>query len=292
MNILTFDIEEWYIEKVHEGDRANRYYKFDKHLQAILDLLEETNIKATFFCVGKLATMFPEVVMKISNKGHEIGCHSDVHTWLTLFNRKKLFEDTYAAISSLENLTGKKIISYRAPAFSIGENNKWAFEILAENKIERDASVYPSNRDFGGFPDFPVDSPVIIKCGDYTLKEFPICMTHFMGRSMAYSGGGYFRLFPYWYIKREFDRNDYTISYFHINDLMPNEDGMMSKEVFEKEYGISGNLLNRYLRYIKESLGTKTAFDKMCRFVRECDFISLEDADKCIDWSNVPKVRL
>lgn len=292
MNIISFDTEEWYIEKALEGDRADRYPKFDYYLKAILDLLDETNTKATFFCVGKLATMYPEVVKAIADKGHEIGCHSNIHTWLTEFDRKQLYEDTYAAVSALEDLTGKKVLSYRAPAFSICPKNKWAFEVLAKCGIERDSSIYPSERDFGGFPEFPADKPCLVKVGDVTMKEFPICMTHILGKSMAYSGGGYFRLFPYWYVKREMNRSDYAITYLHINDLMPSDGQMMSKEVFEEEYGIKGTLLNRYLRHFKETVGTKTAFDRMCRLVRACKFDNIDDTDKVIDWNKTKTVIL
>ena len=79
MNILSFDIEEWYIEKKFSGGRQERYQEFDRYLKLILDTLYENNTKATFFCLGKMATDFPEVIKLIANKGHEIGCHSDEH---------------------------------------------------------------------------------------------------------------------------------------------------------------------------------------------------------------------
>ena len=93
MNVLTFDIEEWYIEKEYKGARNERYKMFDLYLEKILDLLEKTNTKATFFCVGKMAIDFPEVIKKIANEGHEIGCHSNVHTWLNKLSRDEAFDN-------------------------------------------------------------------------------------------------------------------------------------------------------------------------------------------------------
>ena len=83
MKIVSFDIEEWYIEKKFNGNRAEKYIEYDKYLNAILDKLDACETKATFFCLGKIATDFPYVIKSISSRGHEIGCHSNEHLWLT-----------------------------------------------------------------------------------------------------------------------------------------------------------------------------------------------------------------
>ena len=89
MNILTFDIEEWYIEKI-SGGRDYRYRQFDDVYAKLLDMLDAQNLKATFFCVGRLAMDFPYVIKRMTDRGHEVGCHSYVHTWLN----KKEFNQT------------------------------------------------------------------------------------------------------------------------------------------------------------------------------------------------------
>lgn len=76
---------------------------------------------------------------------------------------EEAFEDTHAAIDSLQQCIGKNVTSYRAPAFSIGRTNKWAFEVLAANGITCDASVFPAARDFGGFPEFSKMEPTIVR---------------------------------------------------------------------------------------------------------------------------------
>ena len=187
MNIITFDIEEWYLEKAFSGKRIERYAKFDAYLEKILNLLDETSTKATFFCVGKMATEFPEVLMKIADKSHEIGCHSNVHTWLNKMTRDEAMEDTRCAVNALEQCIGKKILSYRAPAFSIGKMNKWAFEVLAECGIERDASIFPAARDFGGFSDFGSKQPTLISCNGIMIKEYPICTAHLFGKEVPFN---------------------------------------------------------------------------------------------------------
>jgi len=292
MNILTFDTEEWFLEKFYLGDRSDKYPIYDYYFKSILDLLDERKIKATFFCVGGLATHYPEVVRAIADKGHEVGCHSNTHLWLSTFNRNELKEDTMTAIKSLEDVSGQKVVSYRAPAFSIGENNKWALEVLAECGIERDASIYPAVRDFGGFSSFPTDGPCIVKVGDATLKEFPICLTSFVGKQLAYSGGGFFRFFPLSFVKSTMRSNDYNMAYFHIGDVMHKPLVLRSKEFYESYYKEPGTFKNRFVRMMKTSFGTRYAFDKMCKLIKSFDFVNLEEANNNIDWNNTKTISL
>ncbi|MBQ6062968.1 MAG: polysaccharide deacetylase family protein [Prevotella sp.] len=290
MNILTFDIEEWYLEKAFHGNRKERYDLFDLHLNKILDLLEERNILATFFCLGKMATDFPQVVKKIVSKGHEIGCHSNKHVWLNKMSYNEVDEDTHCAIDSLEQLVGKKIKGYRAPAFSIGENNKWAFEILHKYGIEYDASVYPAARDFGGFPTFGYKTPVIISYNGIQIKEFPICMTKLFGKDLAYSGGGYFRMFPLWYVLNTAKKNNYVMTYFHIGDILPGNRKIISRTEYENYFKEKGTLFNRYKRYVKSNMGRSGAFEKMTKFITKLEIIDIEQAIKQIDWNSSEKV--
>ncbi len=289
MNILTFDIEEWFIENAFGAKRKERYAEFDFYLENLLNLLEETSTKATFFCVGKMAAEFPEVVKRIFDNGHEIGCHSNVHTWLNKMSQDDVLDDTRIAVDSLEQLIGRKVLSYRAPAFSIGDNNKWTFDVLAECGIERDASVFPASRDFGGFSSFGYKEPVIIDHNGIKIKEFPICTASFLGKELAYSGGGYFRFFPLWLVKKEMKKAPYTMCYFHIGDLLPETSGVMSKQAYEEYFKESGTLLNRYKRYFKSNFGKKGAWIKLEKLIKTQDFINLEVSDEIIDWASCPQ---
>lgn len=292
MNIISFDIEEWYIEKAFYGARTQMYDEYDRYLSNILDMLDKNDTKGTFFCVGKLAVDFPDVVKKIARRGHEIGCHSNEHLWLTKMDYKRLAYDTHEAIAALEDVSGRKVKSYRAPAFSIGNDNKWALEVLVNNGIERDASIFPAERDFGGFAAFPTDKPSLVSYNGVSIKEFPICTTNLFGKILAYSGGGYFRFFPYNFIKNEMRKSEYAISYFHIADLLRNTTGIMTREEYETYFKEKGTFRNRIMRYIKASLGTKGAFDKMQKLIEQMDYINLEQADNQIDWGKISKVEI
>lgn len=291
MNLLTFDIEEWYLNHQKDGLKE-KYAEYDRYLDVILNKLDERKLKATFFCVGEMGRLFPEVIRKIQQYGHEIGCHSNTHTWLNKMTEVECREDTHRAVDSLEQCIGKKVKSYRAPAFSIGENNKWAFEILAENGIERDASIFPAERDFGGFPGFRQKTPCIVEYNGIKLKEFPVCTTHVLGKEMAYSGGGYFRFFPLSFVKNEMSKSKYAMCYFHIGDLVLESGGVMSKETYEAYFKEKGSLKARYMRYLKSNLGKKNAFDKMMKLIDETEFVGLRQADETIDWSSTAIVTL
>lgn len=292
MNILTFDIEEWYLEKMYFGDHQKRYAEYDRYLNSILDVLDERGFKGTFFCVGGMGKDFPDVIHRIDTRGHEIGCHSYKHTWLNKMSREEALKDTRMAVDALEQCIGKKVRSYRAPAFSIGKTNKWAFEVLAECGITRDASVFPAERDFGGFPEFGHKHPTIIRINGFNIKEYPICTIKFFGKELAYSGGGYFRFFPLNIVKKEFAKSSYNMTYFHIGDLISLIPNVMSKEEYEAYFRQPGSFKNRYIRYIKSNLGSKGAFDKLIKLIKKEDFVNLERADNMIDWQQAPSVTL
>lgn len=292
MNILTFDIEEWYLEKILHGGRTFKYQLYDETFCRLMDELDRLGIKATFFCVGKLATDFPDVIRKISKAGHEIGCHSNEHTWLNKMDETMLRRDTTEAIKALEDVSGQKVVSYRAPAFSITHENKWAVNVLADCGIETDATIFPTNRDFGGYKEFPQDTPCIISHDGATLKEYPISLTSVLGKHTAYSGGGYFRLLPYWIVDKTMKRRDYNICYFHLNDLIKQKIAFMSKAEYEEYFKEPGTLKNRILRYAKSNVGTGDAYGKLQRLLSEHLFVSIREADKVIDWKKAKTIFL
>lgn len=292
MNIITFDIEEWVLAKDRGRGTAEQYAEYDAFLDRILDKLDERDIKATCFCTGLMAKDFPQVVRLIQSRGHEIGCHSNQHTWMNKLTEAEAREDTHTAVSALEQCIGQKVSSYRAPAFSIGESNKWMFEILAAEGITNDSSVFPAVRDFGGFKNFGHKEPCIVEYNGVKIKEFPICTTKILCKEMAYSGGGYFRFFPLSFVKNQMVKSNYAMCYFHIGDLVPESSKVKSKEEYEAYYKEKGTLKARYLRYIKANFGKKYAFDKMMRLINEMDFVGLRQADESIDWKNTQVIQL
>lgn len=279
MNIITFDIEDWYCHDVKtdklvwEEQEVRIYDGVDN----ILNALEVHNVKATFFCLGWLAEHHPKVIKKIADAGHQVGCHSYKHELATKLTPKQFKENTYRAKSAIEDVIGRTVELYRAPAFSITEDNLFAFDALVELGFTTDCSVFPAHRDDGGMPTYKTGKVGLLEHNGMCLKEFPINPYEILGRRIVYSGGGYFRLFPYWLIKRLTSRQDYIMSYLHPSDFDPDQPKMDHLPLW-----------NRW----KNSVGLKGAYDKFSRYLSDFDFINVEVADKMIDWSDVPVVRL
>lgn len=292
MNLLTFDIEEWFLDYSKGLGTKAKNDRYDNYLHQILDALDRKHIKATFFCVGEMGRLFPDVIRKIQIRGHEIGCHSNIHTWLNKMTEAECREDTHSALDSLEQCIGEKVKSYRAPAFSICENNKWAFEVLSENGIERDASIFPAARSFGGFAHFRQKTPCIVEYNGIRIKEFPISTTNVLSKEMAYSGGGYFRFFPLGFVENEIKKSQYAMCYFHIGDLVPESHGLQSKAEYEAYFKEKGTLKARYIRYVKGNLGKKNAFQKMMKLIDDIDFVNLIQANDSIDWNASQIIKL
>ena len=143
----------------------------------------------------------------------------------------------------MSDLTGKTIDAYRAPGFSIKESNLWAFDVMAEEGIKYDSSVFPAKRAHGGLPQFTTDQPctVITKKG-YEIIELPLNTTSLLGQKIVFSGGGYFRLLPEWYLNKLFLSQDYVMTYFHPRDFdagQPLIPGLKLNRRFKSYYGIN-----------------------------------------------------
>ena len=198
-NYLTIDVEDYFqvsaFEKVIDPKSWDTYpSRVERNTQIILDLLDQRNIKATFFIVGWIAERHQELVRKISDQGHEIGCHSYWHRKVYDLTPDDFREDTYRSKSLLEDITGKPVYGYRAPSYSITNKSLWAFDILADLGFKYDSSIFPTYHDNYGIPDAPRFE---YDLEDQGITEYPISTVKVMGRNLPISGGGYFRLFPY-----------------------------------------------------------------------------------------------
>lgn len=275
MNILTFDIEEWYTYELFPKGGKDYYLPIiNQYLDSILDLLDEIECKATFFCLGMIARTYPEIIKKIDSRGHEIGCHSHKHILSTEMSWTEFKVDTHTAINNLENVIGKKVIYYRAPAFSITENNKWAFEVLIDEGITADCSIFPSTRSFGGFSSFEKGKPAIVQINGKSIQEFPISYVTYFGKRWMFSGGGYFRFSPYFLTKKFMRKLDYNMAYFHIRDFDSKQKQVYSYRYFQSYYGV------------------KNAYSKLSHFLNDFPFISLGAAISNTDWNKVTRVDL
>ncbi len=282
MNILTFDIEDWFhiIQKYPDNilERWSNYeVRIHNGMDRIFKILDENNVKATFFILGYIARKHPEVVKRIHDLGYEVAAHSDMHKAAYRQSKKEFKEDLENCINSLESITGEKVLSYRAPGFSIKKQNVWAFEILFELGIKYDASIFPAIREDGGFDDFSESTPSIVKYNDIQIKEFPMSINTIFGRKFTGTGGGYFRFFPYRLMRNMIKKSDYTMTYFHPRDFDPKQpmlDGLSLKRRFKSYYNLS------------------KSYVKLKQMIHDFKFIDMREADSIINWEKAPVVDL
>ena len=282
MKILTFDIEEWFhILDNNKTRTISDWNNFDSRIRIgmnlIYDILDGTEKSATFFVVGWMAEKYPEIIREISDRGFEIGSHTHLHQLAYDQNRKTFYNDVEKSIKTLEDCTGKKVTSFRAPGFSIIKNNKWAFEVLHELGITKDSSVFPASRAHGGLPSYNTAIPSIIDYNGIKLKEFPINTHTILGKPFIFSGGGYFRLLPYKTIENWTRQTNYVMTYFHPRD-------------FDIEQPLVPGL--SLPRRFKSYIGIKNCKPKLEKWLNNFDFIDLNQADQSINWDKVPVVKL
>lgn len=222
MYILTFDVEEWFHLLDNDSTRSEAEWgrypaRIYENMKRIFRILDDTDTKATFFVIGWIARAYPDLVRRIAEK-YEIGSHTMSHQLVWQQNRMAFKEDVSSSIKLLEDITGKPVRYFRAPGFSIRNSEAWAFEVIRECGV--DCSVFPAHHAHGGIPSYGKAVPSIISHDGMIIKEFPICTKEIGGRHIIFSGGGYFRLFPYWLIRKwAEEKSEYMISYIHPRDL-------------------------------------------------------------------------
>ncbi len=276
MHILTFDIEDWFhtFDKAYYG-KVDEWEGLSTHVvgntERILDFLSAHQLKATFFWVGWEAERHPALVKKMAANGHEIAAHSFYHRKINDLGREAFRKDTEKTIKLLEDITGNKVYSFRAPGMTISKNTFWALEILNVLGIKYDSSVVAVRN--GWLP----DTPFVFKQHGVSIKELPVPAIPFMGMKFIFSSSGYFRIAPFGWAKQKMSRNDYMISYFHPRDFDPDIHRYISNNPYFK------------LRY---RVGANSCMKKLVNLTNAFDFINISEAVQKIDWDKMPVVSV
>jgi len=282
VKILTFDIEEWFhILDNPETQSTDSWAQYESRLRqsvdTILEMLDETSQKATFFCLGWVGEKHPEVIRRIDESGNQIASHSYAHQLAYDQSREEFREDLRRSLSILQDITGKPVDTYRAPGFSVTSENLWIFEELIDQGISVDCSLFPANRAHGGLPSFKDAVPTMGNWDGHEIKLFPINTKSILGRKVIYSGGGYFRITPGALLQRWFQGDDYVMTYFHPRDFDPDQPMVPGLGTMRK---------------FKSYVGLRTAGAKLRRLLQSNSFIDVKEASKSVDWDSAPRVNL
>ena len=259
-NALTIDVEDYFqvsafAPYIRRDDWERRECRVERNVNRILEMLAANQTRATFFTLGWVAERYPSLVKAIVAGGHELASHGYGHERASDLDAQAFRQDLLRAKGLLEDLGGVAVRGYRAPSFSIGTGNLWAFDTLAETGHRYSSSIYPIKHDHYGMPDSPRFAYPLAS----GLLEVPVTTLRMGNRNLPSSGGGYFRLLPYavsrWMLQRvnREDRQS-AIFYFHpweIDVAQPRIPGIDAKTRF-RHYVNIGRMEPRLQRLLTD----------------------------------------
>lgn len=251
LNLLTFDTEEWFHANYDNMDPdayRGKGSRFAAQMDELLQLCSDYHCHATFFVLGCIGEDYPDIVRRIVAAGHDVASHGYGHQLAYRQTLPEFKADVERAVGILEAVTGKKVLGYRAPSWSIIRENLHYLTALEELGLQYDASIFPLKTFLYGIPDAPkeIHRPVV-NGRTLNLYEIPMSVVNLMGRNMGFSGGFYFRFFPAWLIRQWIEQTNRSgrpaILYLHPRELDPLERklSLPLKERFIHYYHVQGN---------------------------------------------------
>lgn len=223
MLLLSIDFEDWH-QLVHRrlgrADWDRRGPALERQTEAVLGLLDELGVRATFFVLGMTAERYPDLVREAVARGHELACHGYAHERVHDQTRKAFQADLERGLEAVDAAAGVRAVGYRAPAFSITRDTPWAYEVLATAGIEYDSSQYDSPRIPRRITPVP-RAPYRLRLeSGAELWELPVAAAR-----LPVGGGAYWRLLPTVVIARELRKlmaeGGVPALYFHPYEFDP-----------------------------------------------------------------------
>ena len=268
---LSFDIEDWFhlvdipeLEDISTWDL--RPSIVEEKTDLILSIVDQFEVKATFFVLGWIAKKYPKISKKIVEAGHELGTHSYWHRRVYELTQDIFYKDLKLSIDVLQDQTGVKVNGFRAPSFSIKPGTEWAFDVIKEVGLTYDASLFPASRGHGGYP-CPLE-PHIINRSDFSIPELPMSIYKTGQVSIPFSGGGYLRVLPYFLIDQGFQSFEKkglpVVVYLHPRDFAADQP-IVSMPIH---------------RRFKSYVGLSTTENKLRNLLRNYDFTSCREVLK------------
>jgi len=214
--IFSIDVEDW-SQSVLDPNNPVTNRVLDS-TNRVLDLLSEHNHKATFFTLGNVAQKHPQLIRRITDEGHELASHGFNHQAIFNLTPNQVREDVSRSINLLEDISGQKVIGFRAPDFSIREYLfEWYCEALAENGVRYDSSLFPMK-----VVKYGIEKEYSLKIfNKYHLNEHYLSYMKILGYKLPFFGGGYFRITPYTvtkYLSQKLDQKR-AVFYMHPYEI-------------------------------------------------------------------------
>jgi polysaccharide deacetylase family protein (PEP-CTERM system associated) len=270
-NILTIDVEDYFMvsgfaDTISFDDWPHYESRVENNTMRLLDILDEYEVKATFFALGWIAEQNPGLIRRIRSYGHEIACHGYNHRLVYDLSHDEFRKDTRMAKASLEDAAGSAVVGYRATSYSVVKRSLWALDVLMEEGFLYDSSIYPIHHDRYGYPEFE-RFPTTIRNGEQAILEIPLSTVRLFGHNVPLASGGYFRLFPSWLTK-------WGIQKLNSNYKQPAIVCLHPWELDRGQPRLSGSLLSEFRHYI--NIGRTEA--KLRQLLDHFSFRSVTDA--------------
>jgi len=246
VNALTVDVEDYFhvsalADSIGRDTWATRESRVTGNVHKLLAIFEKFDARATFFVLGWVAEHYPHLVREIAQYGHEIACHGLSHRLVYDQPREEFYEETRRAKQLLEDLTGSAVLGYRAASYSIVRRSLWALDVLVDLGFCYDSSIFPVRHDRYGIPDAERSPHRLSTPGGKVIVEWPLSTVQFLGLKIPVSGGGYFRILPFWVTRwglKSINRRDRPfIFYLHPWEIDP------------EQPRVSASWLSRYRHY-------------------------------------------
>jgi polysaccharide deacetylase family protein (PEP-CTERM system associated) len=251
VNAMSVDVEDYFQVSAFEDTIPRSEWdsippRVEESTRRVMDLFARHDVRCTFFVLGWVAERFPALIRDMVSQGHELGSHGYSHVRATQQDRDEFARDVVRTKNLLEDISGVEVAGYRAASFSIGRDNLWALDVLAEAGHRYSSSIYPVHHDLYGMPEasrFPFHHG-----SDPGILEIPVSTARIMGRNVPCGGGGYFRLLPYAYFRwalRRLNRIERqpSIFYFHpweVDPGQPRQEGLSLKSRFRHYTNLAG----------------------------------------------------
>lgn len=201
-NAFTVDLEDWFQGLTSTNRQPEQWpvyeARVEENTERLLALLDEYNVRGTFFVLGHLANDYPDLIRRIDAAGHEIGVHGYWHLMVHRLTPARFADELDQALDVLLPLVNQPIIGHRAPYFSINSTALWALDLLKERHFEYDSSFFPTRNMLYGYPGAP-RFPHQLQNG---LMEFPASTARWLGVNFPIAGGFYVRSLPYRLIRQ------------------------------------------------------------------------------------------
>ena len=232
VNAMSVDVEDYFHVSVFDGIVPRTEWdamesRVCANTERLLDIFDEYSVRSTFFVLGWVGEKYPALVTKIAARGHEVASHGYAHRLVYDQTPAAFREDVRRAKALLEEASGRPVVGYRAPSYSITPRSLWALDVLIEEGYQYDSSIFPIRHDRYGIP-VSDRQPYRIDRNGGSLIEVPGSTTRLGPMNLPVAGGGYFRILPYrwtqWGIRRvnEQERRP-AVFYLHPWEIDPDQ---------------------------------------------------------------------